>query len=437
MVAAAGTALFIWLHHLGNQIPYELAQQRFAEVSAEVARPGGTERYFQGKRPLLAQEFCFITGMLSSFLWLSDGHNSLAIALIGLVAWLGHERTNAGGETQRAVRCTLLYIAGFVILLVLGQVAKYGVLQLTKGSGGYIFGSFLEALSHRLDQASTETLDPLTHGEAALVRVCDGCGEEGWQKLPIVRDFRGLALLAPFGQGVHTLLNAFSALALTCAVGGAVWQARHGRRRLANNILWLIALALMASTQFFLPNDIPFRNARFVFLLLATCWGCLALATLQLNRKHFSILAGCLVLGLFISVTTLDRFQEWRLDRTIAKAHLVVQADFDVYDDYHQLIYLKEDCDDTDIEPQFFLHIRPVDRADLPEHRQNHSFDNLDFSFHRYGTRVGGRCFATRSLPDYEIASVRTGQYVSGTGQIWRFEFRPRSSPRTERIRQR
>ena len=594
LVATGGAALFIWLHHLGNQLPYELAQQRFAEASVDVARENGAQRYFQGKRPLfinefcelsvgvlagggggtgqqrqplvdavlpksfhrdadanwgycqtllqaavdgrefkpnvmktrywwgskallavalrhlsvwelhrsillatygawlllavatallgwrallvasptivfgmtlsgipyfadianglptlwavfaagilalmlrqpkaaqLAPRFCFITGMVSSFLWLSDGHNSLAIALIGLVAWLGHERTKAGGETRRAFHCVLLYVAGFVACLVLGQAAKYAVFQQQHGSGIYIVNNFLASLSHRLDQAFVETWDSLQHGEAALVQACEDCGTRGWQKLPIARNFRGLPLLTPFSQEVHWLLNAFSAMALACGVGGAVWQARRGRRRLANNILWLVALALMALTQLFLPTDIGFRNDRFVFLLLAACWSCLAVAAVQLNRKGFSMLAGCLVGGLFVSIAAVDRVMEWRLDwrldRTIANAHLVVQSGFDVYDDYDRLIYLKDDCEDAATEPRFFLHVRPVDRADLPEHRQKNSFDNLDFNFHEHGHRIGERCVAMRSLPDYDMHSVATGQY-SKAGRIWSFEFTPR-----------
>ena len=588
--ALAGTALFIWLHHLGNQIPYELAQQRFAEAFEEVAQPGGAERYFQGKRPLFAWEFCeisvavlagahpdgrssplaaavlpksfqwkrrggdplhcstlqratdgqevapnvmktrywwgnkaffaialhrlsvweahqfilfatygawlllaiamallgwrallvasptilfgmtlsgiprfadiangpatlwtvlaasalalllrwprtarwaplfcFGTGMTCAFLYQSDGHNSLAIALIGLVAWLGHERAAAGGERRRAFRCILLAIAGFFVCIALGQVAKSALVQWQGGNSSYIALNVPRTVSGRLDQAIRETLTPLTQGETAWIQSCAGCGEEGWQKLPIVRNFLGLVLLTPFRQEVHTLLNVFSALALAGAVGGAVWQAWRGRRKLANDILWLIALALLASTQFFFPNDIFFRSDRFVFLLLATCWSCLAIAALQLRRKFFSLLTGCLAGGLLISVVSFERTASYWLDRTIAKAHLVVRAEFDVYDDQDRLIYLKENCNDADIEPWFFLHLFPVDHADLPEHRQMHSFDNLDFHFEKYGSRYGERCAAMRPLPDYEIDRLATGQYFFGTDPIWVSKFSLRS----------
>ena len=36
--------------------------------------------------------FCFITGMVSAYLWFSDGHTALAMFLIGLIAWLGYAR---------------------------------------------------------------------------------------------------------------------------------------------------------------------------------------------------------------------------------------------------------------------------------------------------------------------------------------------------------
>ena len=67
-----------------------------------------------------------------------------------------------------------------------------------------------------------------------------------------------------------------------------------------------------------------------------------------------------------------------------------------------------------------FVHIIPADANDLPAVRKQHGFDNLDFSFDWLsGTRFGGKCLLTRPLPDYEITSIRTGQFIPGEGQIW------------------
>ncbi len=101
----------------------------------------------------------------------------------------------------------------------------------------------------------------------------------------------------------------------------------------------------------------------------------------------------------------------------------IVSSHFDVYRHEDRLIYLKEQCTETDTEPSFFLHLIPVDKADLPDHRRQYDFDNMDFDFGPYGFADDGRCVATRRLPDYDIARIRTGQYTD-EGQLWKGEHR-------------
>ena len=84
-----------------------------------------------------------------------------------------------------------------------------------------------------------------------------------------------------------------------------------------------------------------------------------------------------------------------------------------------RLVYVKEDCSDEDVDAPFFLHLYPADVADLPLDRQPHGFDNLDFSFERFGFRNDGRCAAVRILPDYEVVAIQTGQYVPGEDREW------------------
>ena len=113
-------------------------------------------------------------------------------------------------------------------------------------------------------------------------------------------------------------------------------------------------------------------------------------------------------------------------------ARLLVSSQFDVYDaaasdspvsgGRRTLIYVKEPCVEEDVRAKFFLHLSPVDASDLPEEREQHGFDNLDFEFADWGDRRGERCIAFRYLPDYPIASVRTGQFTSA-GRMWDAEF--------------
>ncbi len=98
---------------------------------------------------------------------------------------------------------------------------------------------------------------------------------------------------------------------------------------------------------------------------------------------------------------------------------------FDVYFDAggNTLTYFKEPCATDDVEARFFLHVVPSEPADLPDRR--HHFANLDFDFGAHGALLNGRCAAVVALPDYEIADIRTGQYLAGNIHVWDSTFSP------------
>ena len=101
-----------------------------------------------------------------------------------------------------------------------------------------------------------------------------------------------------------------------------------------------------------------------------------------------------------------------------------IRAEFDLHLGDGQLTYFKEPCEQADADAgMFFLHIFPKEPADLPGHRKRYGFDNLDFAFFRRGALIRDSCVAIASLPDYPIASIRTGQYLVGQydeqGQLW------------------
>ena len=101
----------------------------------------------------------------------------------------------------------------------------------------------------------------------------------------------------------------------------------------------------------------------------------------------------------------------------------IIRSDWNVYLFENSLIYMKEQCSPDDAEPTFFAHLYPVDVNDLPGHRKQYGFDNLDFAFRDHRLSEGGACIARRELPDYAIAAIRTGQFVPGEGRIWEGSF--------------
>ena len=111
------------------------------------------------------------------------------------------------------------------------------------------------------------------------------------------------------------------------------------------------------------------------------------------------------------------------LARLVGDRQPAIRADFDVYLTENSLVYVKEQCSPEDVEPTFFLHLYPVDVNDLPSHRQQYGFDNLDFAFRDHRPPIEGEvCVKTRELPDYDIAALRTGQFT-GEGRVWEGSF--------------
>ena len=86
----------------------------------------------------------------------------------------------------------------------------------------------------------------------------------------------------------------------------------------------------------------------------------------------------------------------------------------------HRLLYAKSNCTPAEYATPITLHITPVDLADLPAYNRGRNFDNRDFPLDYYGGRPGGECIAVVPLPDYPIASLRTGQ-----AELWEVNLYP------------
>ena len=131
--------------------------------------------------------------------------------------------------------------------------------------------------------------------------------------------------------------------------------------------------------------------------------------------------------GLCVAATVLprDAFHPVRVEAMTTSDYLTklvgdrqpaILSKFDVYFIENSLIYIRDQCEQDDVSPWFFLHLDPVDVNDLSPHRRQYGFDNLDFIFDSYGGRFGGVCLAKVALPAYGITAIRTGQYVRVDG---------------------
>lgn len=100
----------------------------------------------------------------------------------------------------------------------------------------------------------------------------------------------------------------------------------------------------------------------------------------------------------------------------------VAHSNFDLHLRERTLSYVKSPCTEADTAPPFFLHVLPVEAGDLPAHSRRYGFENRDFAFHKAGLRFEGKCVVQRPLPNYRIASIKTGQFIRGEGKLWQAE---------------
>ncbi len=110
--------------------------------------------------------------------------------------------------------------------------------------------------------------------------------------------------------------------------------------------------------------------------------------------------------------------------RAAAAAEPAARGAFDVYADGKTLAYLKEPCAEEDTRGRFLLSVYPKNPRDIPEERRELGHESLNFDFERWGiTLGGGRCIILRTLPDYDVAKVETGQWIPGGERLWTAEF--------------
>ena len=126
-----------------------------------------------------------------------------------------------------------------------------------------------------------------------------------------------------------------------------------------------------------------------------------------------------------LDAATAERY--WEIWRPAWAGEPIISAYFDVHLRENALVYTKEPCTPADTAAWFFLHLIPADINDLPDHRKQYGFDNLDFDFDERSVVFDERCMAVMVLPKYDITRIRTGQYVRVDGSfdnVWEEEIR-------------
>ena len=349
--------------------------------------------------------YCFAAGTVSSYLWLGDGHTFLAVTWIGMVVWFGCDALNVAERARRTVLCIVLYGAGIVLCYALGQMVKAMFL----GFGG-VWRVFWTGLVGNVEESARGV-------------------SEGSTSHPLVYLDSFYAAYWPSSWPSGFVPTFVAASALAASLGLAVFEARRKRASLRWGVLWIVGLLSSCSLTFLIMDDIHYRTARYVFVPLALCVSCLLLSlrtthwrmSLATARRLLALMFGLLVVAGAVSwyLTTFNSRAVDKVIESIEDLRPIASATFDVYLDEDRLVYVKEGCDAGDVDAPFLLQLYPADVGDLHPRRRPHGYDNLDFSFKRFGLRGDGRCAAVRILPDYRLAAIRTGQRVPGKGRKW------------------
>ena len=358
--------------------------------------------------------FCFSTGLVSSFLWLGEGHTFLVMTWIGILVYFGFEDRKAKERIRRAVSCIGLYGAGIVACHGLGMLVKFAVI------GDKVWWNFWNRLLFVFDVTSR---GERTQGLGELLR--------SFYHMSMGEEYIWLREVGPpavvlglIGAVVFGVLKEYGRVGRTTPGGTLARIASIGKSEPAVGMLWIVGLLSANSLQFIIAEDIPFRTARYVFIPHALGVSCVFLALTSLGRRHTwmlggSLLTGAVLLGLWFSYHP----EKMKVRAIIDRSSPIIRSHFDVYLGDGKLIYVRDRCSAADTGTRILLYIFPTDPNNVPHHRRHAEADDLGFFFLNHRLVPDERCIAVRALPDYEIAEIVTGQGHPEEGVLWRNSF--------------
>ena len=347
--------------------------------------------------------FCFVAGMISSYLFFLEGHYIYTIALFALVAWFGSLDQSARDRAKRAGLLVASYVVGFGACFILGQIVKMIVLELPVGP---TFNGFYT------DQVSI--LGNLQQGVDSQVRPLD----DGWDP-PLIN---GWSLFWTIGMGrvaVGEALSLLSFVALVTAVFIAVFRGcRRGRWDLLWNILLILALMVFVYLSLLIPNHGLVRISRFLFITYGLMWSCLLLAAMKTGWR-LNVIIGGLIIGLSLGWLWV---QSGRVDNLrsvydqLTDDNIIIQDYFTVYldKDYRNLVYVRDECSTEDTTSEFWIRMGSA-RVNDAEVRPPLKDDLKTFYFEDYGARFEGKCVARIPILEPEIDYIKTGQDI----KVW------------------
>ena len=364
--------------------------------------------------PLIVQKigsvtalFCFVAGMVSSYLFFFEGHYIYTIVLFALVAWFGSLDRSARDRVKRVGLVVGFYIVGFVACFMLGQIVKMVVLGLPVGPT--LKGFYTDSVS---------ILQNLFEGVRNVSQPRHAVPAVGGLNLHLIN---GWSLFWTIGMGrvaTGQALLFLSLAALTIAVFIAVLRGcRRGRWDLLWDILLILALMVFVCLSLLIPNHILGKASRVLFINYGLMWSCLILAVMKTGWRLNMIIGGLIIgpaLGwLWVQSDRVDNLKS--VYDQLTDDNILIQDHFTVYldKDYRHLVYVKDECSSEDTTPEF--RIRTVGIGVRGAADRQLLDDLRTFYFEDYGVDFEGKCVAQIPIIQHEIDYIQIGQDI----QVW------------------
>ena len=271
----------------------------------------------------VARLFCFFSGMVLCYLYVSAGPSILMVTLIGMLVYFVR---GGGGERSGGVRlaggCMALCAAGFAAAFALGQAAKlaleaclvpdwYGWRAVCEGvpTDRWVWRILSEKVLYVLVRTVLEATGGLSRALQATPALAgfaelvpspghrDGSLQaliaprlqaqtQSWMGragVPIVQHFEPYWQVGLGSATAGRVLIGVAAGSLAAAISVAVVRARRKRPAALRGVGWIAALMALAGLLFLEPNDLVYRFVRYLFVLYALAL-CCALATVTETR---------------------------------------------------------------------------------------------------------------------------------------------------------
>lgn len=249
-----------------------------------LARDGGSK--------LVLGRYFFVVGMISSYLFLLDGHLLMLLPMAVVVLYYGDRRSSCLSSWVRVTaRCIGMFAVGFVVSFAVNQIGKASLL------GPSVFGRFIDQLAFRMSVPESNYATRLADAGMAFAS-------------PFSYGFREVGVS---GNGVFVFVLVGVALLALC-VSGLILARRwyvEWRIRLPVGVIVIgIAGLIVAARILFLlqhTNAHSLFIGRYMFVPMALCWMLLVAVVLALRNNGGAAWVGVPRIGARYRIGTTGR----------------------------------------------------------------------------------------------------------------------------------